>query len=303
MNGVDARGGRFLVTGGSGFVGSHVVDGLVASGAECVTVLDARLRQDRLSGALASGRVAAIEGDMLGEALARTCQGVDGVFHLATLTLPECDRDPIAAVRINVEGTARVLAAAHGAGTRKVVFSSASSVYGETQDTTDESTPLAPMTVYGRTKAAAEYVVRAFSSRIAAVSLRYMNVYGPRQEGGLIPSVLAKIRAGESPVIAGDGTQSFDFINVRDVAAANLAAMAADVPQGEFNVGSNTEASVAEVVCTLLRLSRSDVAPVFDRGAPAGVARRAGSSELAARVLGWRAAVGLEEGLVELVRG
>ncbi len=298
MTGVPISGGSFLVTGGSGFIGSHVVDALLAAGAAHVNVFDVAASEDRLEDALASGRVAFLQGDILDrDALGSATEACDGVFHLATRSLPECLADPAAGVETNVVGTVRVLEAATASGARKVVFSSASSVYGETEATMDENMPLAPQTPYGATKAAAEFTILAREPEIAGVILRYMNVYGPRQQGGLVPSVIARVRAGEAPVIAGDGSQSFDFVHVFDVAAANLAAMAADVRTGAFNVGSGGERSVAELVLMVLALIGSNLEPVFDVAQPVVTKRRAGSSRLAAEVLGWKTRVTLEDGL------
>ena len=290
-----------LVTGGTGFIGSFVVERLLEEGAD-VIVFDATPQPANL-GELAR-RVEIVEGDVRDvEAVARAVEGAAGVFHMAVLPLGPTIAEPRLGLEVNVVGTYNVLEAAQKAGVRKVVFSSASSVYGDTDDTMDESHPLGARTMYGASKIAGEYLLRAFADRdgLDYVTLRYMNVYGPRQAGGLVMSVLRRILAGEAPVIAGDGSQSFDFVHVADVADANVRAMASDVSGVELNVGSGTEVSVAEIVRRLIELTGSDVEPQFDHSQRVLMRRRVGSSERARELLGWSASRDLESGLSDVV--
>jgi UDP-glucose 4-epimerase len=298
------EGARFLVTGGSGFVGSHVVDELVANGASEVVVFDKVVRNENLEEASAAGSVRVVEGDVTDrEALAGAAKGVDGVFHLAVLPIGPSEADPRLALDVNVVGTFNVLEAAQQAGAKKIVYSSASSVYGDTNETMDESHPLDARSMYGASKIAGEYFLRAFHEihGLDYVTLRYMNVYGPRQEGGLIVSVLRRIESGEAPVIQGDGSQSFDFVHVADVARLNIAAMASDVSGEAFNVGSGGEASVKEIVDKLIELTGADVEPVYDRETKVLMARRVGSNERAVTELDWQPALDLEAGLTEVI--
>jgi UDP-glucose 4-epimerase len=301
---VELEGKRFLVTGGSGFIGSHVVDALVAAEAGEVVVFDNAIRSRNLDRASASGRVRLVEGDVTNSADVRAAaEGVDGVFHMAVLPLGPCIADPRRCHEVNVTGSLNVLEASREAGASKVVFSSASSVYGDTHATMDESHPLEARTMYGASKIAAEFYVRAFNDAYGLdyVILRYMNVYGPRQEGGLVISVLGRILAGEAPVIAGDGSQSFDFVHVADVAAANTAAMASEVGDDAFNVGSGGEATVREIVERLLAISGSDLEPEYRTDERVVMTRRVGSSTRARERLGWEAARDLDEGLRDVV--
>jgi UDP-glucose 4-epimerase len=305
---MELAGKRFLVTGGSGFIGSFVVEQLVGAGAAEVVVLDRVVRPESLA-RIANGRVRTVEGDVTApDEVARALEGVDGVFHLAVLPLGPTIENPRLGLEVNVVGTFNVVEAAQRAGVAKVVFSSASSVYGDTPETMDESHPLGARTMYGASKVAGEYLLRAFHDRdgLPYVTLRYMNVYGPRQEGGLVMTVLRRLLAGERPVIAGDGSASFDFVHVADVAEANLAAMRADVSGEELNVGSGAEASVREVVEKLIELTGADVEPEYRPQERVWMTRRVGSSEKARRLLGWSACRDLETGLrdvVESVRG
>jgi len=301
---MEITGNTFLVTGGSGFIGSHVVDRLLAEGAGSVTVFDNRVREDNLADALGSGRVRTIEGDVSDQqALRDAAEGAAGVFHMAVLPLGPCSEEPRRCLEVNVTGTFNVFEAAREAGVRKIVYSSASSVYGDTNETMDESHPLNARTMYGASKLAGEYFLTAFHDLygIAYVILRYMNVYGPRQEGGLVINVLNRIRAGEPPTIMGDGSQSFDFVHVADVAAANVRAMSSDVSDAIFNVGGGNEATVREIVELLLEATGSELQPDIRADQQVPMLRRVGSSERAKQELGWQPDYELEAGLRDVV--
>lgn len=302
--GVPISGGRFLVTGGTGFVGSFVVDRLVDAGAREVIALDAAPRPENVQAAADRGNVRVEQGDITDPTLLdRLCNGMDGVFHLAVLPLGPCIENPRSCLDVNIVGTFNVIEAAVRHGVRKVVFSSASSVYGDTLETTGESHPFGARTMYGASKVAGELFLRSFhdTHNIDYVALRYMNVYGPRQVGGLIMSVLRRIRSGEPPVIAGDGSQSFDFVHVADVADINVRAMESNLTDEALNVGSGGETSVREIVEMLLRLTGSDLVPQFQTDANVVMTRRVGSNERARDLLGWVPALGLEEGLRHVI--
>lgn len=293
---------RFLVTGGSGFVGSHVVDRLVERGAGEVVVFDKVVRHENLD--QSAERVRIVEGDVTDAgAVRRVLEGVDGVFHMAVLPLGPSVENPRLAHDVNVGGSLNVFEASRDAGVQKVVYSSASSVYGDTEETTDESHPLNTRTMYGATKLAGELYLRAFNDAygLPYVTLRYMNVYGPRQEGGLVMAVTRRLLAGEAPIIQGDGSQSFDFVHVRDVADANVHAMASDVSDDAFNVGSGGEASVREVTEKLVEITSANVEPRYDTSQRLLMMRRVGTNERAKERLGWEVSIGLDDGLRETV--
>jgi UDP-glucose 4-epimerase len=301
---MEIKGNRFLVTGGTGFIGSHVVDRLAAEGAAEIVVFDKVVREENLEESSEAGTVRVVTGDVgEPEALAEAAEGVAGVFHLAVLPLGPCEQNPRLCLDVNVVGTFNVLEAARSVGAQKIVYSSASSVYGDTSETMDEGHALGARTMYGASKIAGEYFLRAFHDLYGLdyVALRYMNVYGPRQEGGLIPAVLGRILGGDAPVIAGDGSQSFDFVHVADVASANVAAMAAEVSAEAFNVSSGDEVSVREIVERLIALTGSAVEPVYDHAQRVLMSRRVGSNEKLAGAVRWRPAYDLENGLRDVV--
>lgn len=298
------EGHHFLVTGGGGFIGSHLVEALAQQGAARIVVFDKMINGRNLAGLGAVRGVEVIEGDLLqSDKLDVAPRGIHGVFHLAVLPLGACEKDPRLAFEVNIRGTFNVIEGAIQRDVKKLVYSSASSVYGDTLEVVDEHHPFNPWTMYGVSKLCGEFLLRPFRSKLPYVILRYMNVYGPRQEGGLIPAVLTKIRAGESPVINGDGSAAFDFVHVRDVVRCNVLAMASEIEAEAFNVGSGTEATVKDVVTRLLQLTGSSLKPVYRRDVDVPMMRRVGSSEKAGRMLGYRPSIALHEGLAELVKG
>ena len=167
----------------------------------------------------------------------------------------------------------------------------------------DEGHPLNARTLYGASKIAGEYFLRAFHDKYGLdyVVLRYMNVYGPNQEGGVIMSVLKRIRQGLPPVIYGDGSQSFDFVEVIDVARANLLAMQSEVTDETFNIGSGTEVTIKEIVSHLLELTGTSLEPVLEPAEGVLMHRRVGNSERAKQKLGFYPTIGLREGLRRVV--
>ena len=297
---MEIRGHKFLVTGGGGFVGSHLVNGLLERGAQQVVVYDKALPS---GGDHDRQRVKFVEGDVSdAEQLRQAISTIQGVFHLAVLPLGDCEKDPGRAVEINILGTFNLVQAAVAAGVQKLVYSSASSVYGDTLEIMDEQHPFNPLTMYGVSKLCGEFLLRPFLKPLSSVVLRYMNVYGPGQRGGLIPTVLSKILSGEPPTIHGDGSASFDFVHVRDVVQCNLLAMESAVSGEAFNVGSGTEATVKQIVTWLLEITGAGLTPVYRTDVQVPMTRRVGSSEKAKRLLGYEASISLREGLEEVVR-
>ena len=303
---MNISGQTFVVTGGCGFVGTHLVRKLVETGAGDVRVFDKAPGEEALKDTLASGRATLWPGDVTKpENLASVMDGADGLFHMAVLPLGPAAQDMRASLDINVVGSFNAFEAAHKAGVRKVVYSSASSVYGDTEAMMDESHPLDTRSMYGASKLAAELLLRAFETHqgLEYVILRYMNVYGPGQSGGLINAVLNRLRQNQPPTILGDGTQSFDFVHVSDIVQATIAAMSSTISGEAFNLGGNEEYSINQVVQFLLEMTGADLNPEY-RPAPVGdVQRRVGSSDKARRLLSYQPQISFKEGLQQLVTG
>jgi UDP-glucose 4-epimerase len=311
---VPVAGARVLVTGGAGTIGSHVVDQLVAAGAGEIVVLDnlVRGRRENLTGALTGGSVRLVEGDIRDSALVHELSvGKDLVFHLAAIRITQCAEEPRLANEVLVDGTFNVLEAAARAGVGKVVASSSASVYGMAEQfpTTERHHPYNNDTFYGAAKAFNEGMLRSFHSMsgLDYVALRYFNVYGPRMDiHGLYTEVLIRwmerIEAGQPPLILGDGTQTMDFVHVADIARANLLAAQAEVTDEVFNVACGVETSLGELASTLTEVMEGK--PDVEYG-PArkvnNVVRRLADTSAAANRIGFVAAIGLRDGLADLV--
>jgi UDP-glucose 4-epimerase len=300
-----------LVTGGAGFIGSHLVDALLARG-DAVTVVDdlSTGRLENLEGALDRGaRLVELDirdGGALGELGSEAAPDV--VFHLgAQIDVRKSVADPAWDSSINVGGTANVLVAARAAGSQRFVFASTGgAIYGEgegQQLPLPESAPIAPMAPYGQSKYAGEGYVALYERfhGLSGVSLRLGNVYGPRQdplgEAGVIAIFCGKLRAGERPTVYGDGRQTRDYIYVGDVVAAALAAAGSEAT-GAINIGTGVETDVLELASRLGELGGAeDFEPEFAPPRDGEVQRISIDPSLAARELGWKAETGLEEGL------
>jgi len=308
------EGGRHLVTGGAGTIGSTLVDQLVEGGAAEVLVLDnfVRGRRENLEWACANGNVTVVDGDVCDRPLlAELSEGIDVVFHQAAIRITQCAEEPRLALEVLVDGTFNVVEAAVEAGVRKLIAASSASVYGlATEFPTDElHHPYANDTLYGAAKTFNEGLLRSYHamSGLDYLALRYFNVYGPRMDVyGAYTEVLVRwmerIVAGESLLIFGDGTQTMDFVCVPDIARANLLAAEAEATDAVFNVASGTETSLGELASALLRVMGSDLAIEYGpERAVNRVPRRLADTAAAKRELGFEAEIGLEEGLEMLV--
>ncbi|MDQ3932899.1 MAG: NAD-dependent epimerase/dehydratase family protein [Actinomycetota bacterium] len=305
---------RVLITGGAGTVGSTIADELVRAGAGEILVLDnlVRGRRENLVWVQANGPVTLVEGDILDlSLLQRLMRGVDVVYHQAAIRITQCVEEPRLAFEVLAAGTFNVLEAAIAAGVRKVVAASSASVYGTADrfPTREDHHPYNNRTLYGAAKTFNEGLLRSFhhSHGLDYIALRYFNVYGPRMDiHGVYTEVLVRwmerIDRGEAPVILGDPSQTMDFVYVADVARANLLAATAPLTDGVFNVASGTETSLEQLARTLLRVMGSDLDPQYGPArSAAAVPRRLADTAAAERHLGFKAEVGLEEGLRRLV--
>ena len=306
--------GRVLVTGGAGTIGSNLVDLLVREGASEIRVLDdfTRGRRENLAWAVANGSVRIIEGDIRDAATVRAAtEGADLVFHLAAIRITQCAQEPRLANEVLVDGTFNVLEAAAACDVRKVIASSSASVYGlaESFPTSERHHPYNNDTFYGAAKAFNEGMLRSFHAMhgLDYLALRYFNVYGPRMDThGLYTEVLIRwmerINAGQPPLIFGDGEQTMDFVHVADIARANLLAARSPLTDDVFNVACGVETSLKELATALLEAMDSEL-PV-EHGperAVNGVTRRLADTSSAAQQLGFKAEIGLAEGLRGLV--
>jgi UDP-glucose 4-epimerase len=308
------KGERCLVTGGSGNIGSHIVDQLVAAGATEVIVLDDLSRGQRrnLDGALVSGKVRFVEGDVCdGRLVKELMAGIDLVFHQAAVRITQCAAEPRLALDVMAGGTFEVIEAAIDVGVRKVVAASSASVYGLADEfpTTERHHPYNADTLYGACKTFNEGMFRSFHAMrgLDYVMLRYFNVYGPRMDiygayTEVLPRWMDRIEAGQPPVIFGDGTDTMDFVYAPDIARGNLLAATSDVTDEVFNLGSGTETSLSELAQVLLHVMESDLTPEYGPLRSVNpVPRRLADVSSAAERLGWKPEVDLEEGLRRLV--
>jgi UDP-glucose 4-epimerase len=312
---IDLHGASIFVTGGAGFVGSHIVDGVLEAGAERVVVLDdfVRGRMENLADALPSGRVEVVRGDLCDRATVdRLTAGADCVFHQAALRITQCAEAPVRAIEVMVNGTQNVLEAAVKHGVKKVVMASSASVYGEPSYVPmDEAHPFNNRTLYGAAKIANEQLFRAYAEMygLRYVGFRPFNLYGPRMDVfGVYTEVmirwLERLANGQAPIIFGDGLQTMDFVYVEDVARANLLAMTSDVTDEVFNLGTGKETSLLELCRLTCELSgRPDIEPEFQPARKVNpVTRRLASVDKARDMLGFEARVDVRTGLERLIR-
>lgn len=307
-------GKRVMVIGGAGLIGSHVIDQLVQTDVKEIVIYDNFVRgtDSNLKEALKDPRVTIFPhgGDILQvDILERAMQGVDGVFHLAALWLLQCHEYPHSAFDVNVRGTFNVAMAAIKNKVKKVVYSSSASVYGDAVEIPmTEDHPYNNFTFYGASKIAGEHMFKSLGSRYGLdwVGLRYMNVYGPRQDyRGAYIAVMMKIldRLDEKlpPQIYGDGSQQYDFVDVGDVARANICAMTSSATGKCYNVGRGIGTSIRELTELLIRLSGVNVDIEYKPSGQTFVTNRIGCPKAAKEDLGFEWSVDLEEGMKRLI--
>jgi len=298
---------RFLVTGGAGFIGSHLVEHLVGEGHD-VVVLDDFSTGKREN--LASFRgVEVVEGSVTDPATcARACRSVDYVLHQAALaSVPRSLRDPVATHQANATGTLNVLLAARDAGVRRVVYAASSSAYGNTAELPKhEGMVPRPLSPYAVTKLAGEEYCRAVhaSFGVQTVALRYFNIFGPRQDpasqyAAVVPKFIVSAMANESPVIYGDGEQTRDFTYVANAVQANMVACSAPAEAcGEvFNVGCGARISVNELWRQITGILESKARAQYEPARVGDVRDSLASLDRSRRVLGYEPVVSLENGL------
>jgi len=312
---MDLNGKRLLVIGGGGLIGSHTVDALLRHDVGEVLIYDnfARGRHENLHDALKDprARIYDVGGDILQtDILNAAMKDIDGVFHFAALWLLQCHEYPQSAFDVNVKGTFNVMDACVKNDVKRLVYSSSASVYGDAvTDPMDEDHPFNNKNFYGATKICGEAMLRAYHHRYGLdyVGLRYMNVYGPRQDYhgayiAVIMKMLDAIDKGEAPTILGDGSEAFDFVAVEDCAQANVCGMAADATDDFYNVGTGRRTTLKELAEKLLELTDCDREINYAPRSQATLVRnRIGCPKKATADLAYTAAVDLEEGLRRLI--
>ncbi len=312
--GFDLRGARIVVVGGAGFIGSHLVESLKKEDAREIVVYDnfCRGSHENLRGALQEPRVKVFEagGDILqADILQAALSGADYVVHLAALWLLQCQEYPRAAFDVNIRGTFNVLEACRDQRVKRLIYSSSASVYGDAVETPmTEDHPFNNRTFYGATKIAGEQMCRAFHARYGLdyVGLRYMNVYGPRQDYrgayvAVIMKILDRIDQGLPPIVYGDGAQAYDFVYVEDCARANLCALQSERTDASYNVGCGVKTTIKELCELLLELTGAPRQIQYEPAGQTFVTHRVGSTERAKREIGFEAQVDLREGLRRLI--
>ena len=312
---MNLAGKKLVVVGGAGLIGSHTVDRLLKEDVKEVLIYDNFLRGSRenLNQALKDPRVKIYDvgGDVMQtDILQSAFEGADGVFHLAALWLLQCHEYPRSAFDVNVRGTFNVMEACIAKGVKRLVYSSSASVYGDAvREPMEEDHPFNNQNFYGATKICGEAMLRAFYHRykLNFVGLRYMNVYGPRQDYhgayiAVIMKMLDAIDKGQSPTIMGDGSEAFDFVAVEDCGLANVCAMKADTVDQFYNVGTGKRTSLKQLAEMLLDLTGCDKPITYAPRSQATLVRnRIGSPKKASREINFTSGIDLREGLQRLI--
>ncbi len=303
-----------LISGGAGFIGSHIIDHLLDENCSRIVAIDnmERGRPANLQEALATGKVELRKGDIRNrELMDELVEGADLVFHQAALRITQCAEGPRHALEVMVDATFDLLELCVKHKVEKVVAASSASVYGMADEfpIIESHHAYNNRTLYGAAKAFNEGMLRSFHEMYGLnyVALRYFNAYGPRMDiHGVFTEVLIRwmerISAGEPPLIFGDGEQTMDFIDVDDIARANILAAKSDVTDQVFNVAFGTETSLNQLATSLLAVMDSDLRPEYHEERKVNaVQRRLADISKSRDMLGFEARVGLDEGLQRLI--
>ena len=316
---MDIRGKRLLLIGGAGLIGSHTVDELLKEDVAEIRIYDnfTRGSRENLTHALQDPRVNIfpLGGDLLHrDILDAAMKDIDGVFHFAALWLLHCYDFPRSAFEVNIGGTFNVLEACINNRVKRLVSSSSASVYGDAvTEPMAEDHPYNNTNFYGATKIAGEHMCRALYHRYEGteqqfdyVGLRYMNVYGPRQDYqgtyiAVIMKILDRLDQGLPPIVYGDGSQAYDFVYVGDCGRANVCAMEADATDEFYNVGTGIKTTIKELAELILEVTGSDLKIQYESGGQTFVKNRVGCPQKAAQDIDFTAQVSLKEGLKKLI--
>jgi UDP-glucose 4-epimerase len=303
---------KYLVTGGAGFIGSHIADCLVKQDHE-VVILDNFFsgRMDNISDLIDNRKVTLINGSILENKILKSAfESVDGVFHEAALTsVSRSVQDPMATNEVNVAGTLNVLIAARDTGVKKVVFASSASVYGDAPGLPKQESMLPhPQSPYAISKLTGELYMDVFSSLygIRTLSLRYFNVFGPRQDplseyAAVIPRFITRTISQEAPIIYGDGTQTRDFIYVNDVAEANLLSMESKA-EGVCNIAYGQPISLNSLADHIMKITGHVFRPHYEPERAGDIHDSFADCSRAVKVFGYTPRYTVETGLEETVQ-
>jgi len=303
---------KIIVTGGAGFIGSHIVDRILSEGYEVVLIDDlSQGRLENISRHLDNENFKFMEADIRDSARVEAIvKDADAIFHeAAVVSITKSIEDPAYANDVNAVGTLNLLKACLNSNVKKFIYASSCAVYGEAESPQSEETPTSPRSPYAVTKIAAENYCKVFNKQygLEAIPLRYFNVYGPRQSYGPYSGVITKfiyhLMRGEPPVIHGDGEQTRDFVNVSDIVEANILALErTSVPSDPINIGTGTATSIKDLADLLIDITdRKNLKPVFDQPSAGDIRHSCADISRAKRALGYEPKVPLREGLVKLI--
>ena len=303
---------RYVVTGGAGFIGSHIAEELVSRGNE-VVILDNLFsgKIENIHSMLDNPKVTFFQGSITDpEILQRACTGADGIFHQAAITsVPRSVKDPLASNEANISGTLNVLVAARSCSVKKIVYASSSSVYGDTPTLPKHENMVPdPKSPYAITKLAGEQYLKVFHDLFGlnTISLRYFNVFGPRQDpnseySAVIPKFITRTLRKESPVIHGDGSQTRDFTYVKDVAQANIRAMDSSA-KGIFNVAYGSRISLTDLANTIMEIIGEQVSLEYGPSRAGDIHDSLAAINAAQEAFGYSPKYTVKTGLVETVQ-
>ncbi len=304
---------KYLVTGGAGFIGSHLARHLASEGHE-VVILDNLSTGRRENIADLADKVRFVEGSITDlDTVRECCRGADCIFHQAALpSVPRSVADPLTSDEHNIGGTLRVFWGAHQEGVRRVVYAASSSIYGDTEELPKhEGMQPKPMSPYAVNKRVSELYGAVFNNLygLSTIGLRYFNVFGPRQDpdsqyAAVVPKFITAFLQGQAPVIHGDGGQSRDFTYIQNVVEANLAACNADSEAGgrSYNVALGGRITVEDLCLRIRDLVGAEIDPIHDESRPGDVRHSQASVELARKYLDYEGSVSLDEGLQRTVK-